>query len=656
MMNTTVRKKILLVEDEVIIAATEAAHSGERAVRVAIDDENVSLILMDINLGKGIDGVEAAQQILEERKLPIVFLTSHAEEEIVGKVRGITRYGYVIKDSGDFVLNSSIQMAFELYQAQTHASNKNRDLDKAQSLAHIGSWTIDMETDLLIWSEELYRIFGLEKRSFSGSLRTAGTEAVHPADRDIVERANALMVSDKKPFAYEYRVILNDHSVHTLLAEGGALIVDKAGNLRVANGTVQDITDRRRKEVALQEKNEEYESTNEELRSSTEELQAATEELRIQNAELQEKDAALRNVAHYSRSLIEAALDPLVTISSEGKITDVNWATEQITGVDRGQLIGTDFADYFTEPELARAGYQKVFEQGHVIDYPLAIRNASGRLTDVLYNASVYRDKSGKVLGVFAAARDISERKKAEYLLRSHEFTFRTVADFTYDWEYWTSSKGQILYMSPSCERMTGYSREELTANPVLLEAMVDPNDLVKFSHHQICLSQEKHWNDICEFEYEAMTKGGSTVSIGHLCRPVFDDTHHYLGRRVSNRDMTENKKARQVIEASEIKYRRLFEAAQDGILMLDAATGIITDVNPFLTTLLGFPKEFFCGKRLWEIGVFKDIASNTVKFAELQEQEYIRYEDMPLKTADGREIDVEFISNVYNAGGKHVI
>jgi PAS domain S-box-containing protein len=118
----------------------------------------------------------------------------------------------------------------------------------------------------------------------------------------------------------------------------------------------------------------------------------------------------------YNRSLIEASLDPLVTISVEGKITDVNAATEQVTGCARGELIGADFSSYFTAPEQARAGYQQVFSAGFVRDYPLAIRHTSGRVTEVLYNASIYKDEQGRVLGVFAAARDITERKRDEEL------------------------------------------------------------------------------------------------------------------------------------------------------------------------------------------------------------------------------------------------
>ncbi len=107
---------------------------------------------------------------------------------------------------------------------------------------------------------------------------------------------------------------------------------------------------------------------------------------------------------------------------------------------------------------------------------------------------------------------------------------------------------------------------------------------------------------------------------------------------------------------ASEIRYRRLFETAKDGILILDAETGKIVDVNPFLIELLSYPKENFVDKELWEIGFFKDIAANKEKFIELQQREYVRYENLPLETADGRKINVEFVSNVYLVNNKKVI
>ena len=131
----------------------------------------------------------------------------------------------------------------------------------------------------------------------------------------------------------------------------------------------------------------------------------------------------------YTRSLIEASLDPLVTISPEGKITDANKATELVTGFSRERLIGSDFSDYFTEPEKAREGYRKVISHGFVRNYPLTIRHTSGRLTDVLYNAAVYLSESGKIKGVFAAARDITERKRAEQALRESQQMLQSILD-----------------------------------------------------------------------------------------------------------------------------------------------------------------------------------------------------------------------------------
>jgi PAS domain S-box-containing protein len=145
------------------------------------------------------------------------------------------------------------------------------------------------------------------------------------------------------------------------------------------------------------------------------ESQAALEK---ENAERKRAEIALNNSSVYNRSLIEASLDPLVTIGPDGRITDVNAATEAVTGCNRGELVNTDFSNYFTEPEQARAGYEQVFRNGLVRDYPLAIRHRDGLTTPVLYNATLYLDESGSTVGVFAAARDITERKRAEEEIR----------------------------------------------------------------------------------------------------------------------------------------------------------------------------------------------------------------------------------------------
>ncbi len=183
--------------------------------------------------------------------------------------------------------------------------------------------------------------------------------------------------------------------------------------------------------------------------------------------ELTELFEARQAAAQYARSLIEASLDPLVTISAAGKITDVNTATEHVTGVNRDNLIGSDFTDYFTNPEKARKGYQQVFSQGFVTDYPLIIRHVSGKTIDVLFNFSVYHDGNGNVIGVFAAARDITERKKTETDFRIAATVFESQEGMLV-----TDANNIILRVNRAFTRITGYSAEEVIGrNPRILQS-----------------------------------------------------------------------------------------------------------------------------------------------------------------------------------------
>jgi PAS domain S-box-containing protein len=137
---------------------------------------------------------------------------------------------------------------------------------------------------------------------------------------------------------------------------------------------------------------------------------SATAEKFIINTKTQMETATKES--QYTRSLIEASLDPLVTISAMGKIMDMNNALANITGMSREKLTGTDFLDYFTEPQKAREVYQEVFANGFVADSPLTLKHKDGKLTDVLFNGSVYKDNDGKVMGVVIVARDVTEQKR----------------------------------------------------------------------------------------------------------------------------------------------------------------------------------------------------------------------------------------------------
>jgi len=240
-------------------------------------------------------------------------------------------------------------------------------------MAHVGNWKWNILTGEIYWSEEVCRIFQRSPHELSTTY-DAFLNYVHPEDRNYV--LNSIKEGfNGNPSVIDYRIVLPDGKEKIVNTQAEITFNEENVPVR-AKGIVQDVTERRRAEEAIR----------------------------------------LSNI--YNRSLIEASLDPLVTIRPDGKITDVNVATELVTGYSRKELIGTDFSDYFTEPEKASKGYQQAFIKGEVRDYPLEIRHKDGHLTPVLYNASVYKDEAGKVIGIFATARDITELKKAEEILK----------------------------------------------------------------------------------------------------------------------------------------------------------------------------------------------------------------------------------------------
>ena len=244
-------------------------------------------------------------------------------------------------------------------------------LAEAQRLSHTGSWAFDLASGKFVYaSEECFRIYEMDAQEGLPT-REATFRLIHPEDRDSVQGGFKKSLREKVDTSSDFRLVLPSGTVKHVQTIRHP-VLNEAGDVVQLVGTTIDITERKRAEETL------------------------------------------RLAGVYDRSLIEASLDPLVTIDKQGKISDVNAATEQVTGYARSELIGTDFSDYFTEPEKARSGYRKVFSEGLVRDYELKIRHHDGKITPVIYNASVYRDEAGNAIGVFAAARDITVRKRAE--------------------------------------------------------------------------------------------------------------------------------------------------------------------------------------------------------------------------------------------------
>ncbi|NHB68829.1 PAS domain S-box protein [Perlabentimonas gracilis] len=155
--------------------------------------------------------------------------------------------------------------------------------------------------------------------------------------------------------------------------------------------------------------------------------------------------------------------------------------------------------------------------------------------------------------------------------------------------------------------------------------------------------------------EIDILTKDNSIKTVLWNSSRILDEEGKNIIATISE-DITCRKRTEDALNFSETRYRRLFESAKDGILILDAETGKIVDVNPFLINLLGYSRDELIEKSIWEIGSFMDVYENKEKFLELQQNEYVRYDDLPLETSDGRIVHVEFVSNVYLANNVKVI
>lgn len=262
----------------------------------------------------------------------------------------------------------------------------------------------------------------------------------------------------------------------------------------------------------------------------------------------------------------------------------------------------------------------------------------------------------GTFVGYKGTCVDIDITKLATAALKESEIKLRLVADFSYDWEYCEGKNKEFIYISPSCEKISGYTINEYLTDVLLMEKIVHPDDRVLMDEHLLREHSTLSLSETAELNFRIIKKDGSIRHVLHSCAPVFDDHRNLVGRRVSNHDITDRKLFEDSMNASELRYRRLFESSMDGILMLDAITGKITDVNPTLIKMLGFTQAELFEKEIWEIGAFKDLAANHVKFLELQQKQFVRYEDLPIETKSGRTVNVEFVSNVYVENNRRVI
>ena len=339
-----------------------------------------------------------------------------------------------------------------------------------------------------------------------------------------------------------------------------------------------------------------------------------------------------KQASQYARSLIEASLDPLVTISADGKITDVNEASVKVTGVNRERLIGTDFSDYFTEPDKAQEGYQQVFEKGFVADYPLTIRHTTGNLTDVLYNASVYRDDKGNVLGVFAAARDVTEQKQASQYARS-------LIEASLDPLVTISADGKITDVNEASVKVTGVTREKLIGTD-FSTYFTEPEKARK-GYQQVF---EKGF--VADYPLTIRHKNEKLTDVLYNASVYKDDKGNVLGVFAAARDVTEQKQASQYA-------RSLIEASLDPLVTI-SADGKITDVNEASVKVTGVSRERLIGTDF--SNYFTEAEKAQEGYQQVFEKSFVADYPLTIRHATGNLTDVLYNASVYKDDKDNVL
>ncbi len=338
----------------------------------------------------------------------------------------------------------------------------------------------------------------------------------------------------------------------------------------------------------------------------------------------------------YARSLIEVSRNPLVSIDPRGRITDVNAATVEAVGIPRDQLIGSDFADCFSEPEQARAAYRLVLEEGLLSDYPLVLRHVSGALTEVEYNAAVYRDAGGELRAVFAAARDAAEAQEA----RRQVARLALVAASSHDAIFSRDLEGVITSWNAAAEVLYGYAAEEAIGR--------DGTILLTPSHEgetKALIKRMLQGDRGFGFETQHLRRDGSEVDVVLSLSPIRDAAGEITGITIIARDVSEQVRAERELRESEEKFAAAFQASPDLMMITRLSDGLLLEINGGFTRLLGYEREETIGKTTAELSIWADPQARAAFVASLEASGETGETETMVRRKDGA-----LITGVYSA------
>jgi PAS domain S-box-containing protein len=399
----------------------------------------------------------------------------------------------------------------------------------------------------------------------------------------------------------------------------------------------------------------------------------------------------LTQKGHETKDFLESVVEniPIMIFIKEAcelRFVRMNKAGERLLGYSQEELLGKNDYDFFPNEEASffiRAD-RKTLQGGQcelIEEESIHTKEGKRKILRTLKIPLLGFDGTPQYL--LGISEDITERKRAEEVLRQSEEGFRLLVEGVQDYAiFMLSPQGHVVSWNKGAERIKGYKVDEIIGKH--FSCFYPPEAIAQGKPEQELRTamEHGHIND----EGWRVRKDGQQFMANFVITAIFDKDGCLQGFAKITRDITERERieralyertielaearteraearsqqaernSEKAIRASELSYRRLFEAAKDGILILEAETGRISDVNPFLVELLGISHGEMIGKTVGELSPFKNIESNQAMLEQLQKNGYARYDDLPLETTDNPRIAVEFVSNVYQAGDKKVI
>jgi two-component system, cell cycle sensor histidine kinase and response regulator CckA len=384
---------------------------------------------------------------------------------------------------------------------------------------------------------------------------------------------------------------------------------------------------------------------------------------------LYRSEADLRAQMERHSVTLKAVGDAVIATDTRGRVELLNPVAETLTGWRQDDAVGRALEEVFNiisalTREKAENPVARVLREGLVVglaNHTILI-SRDGREFQIADSAAPITDPAGDITGVVMVFRDVTSEYAMQQALVDAERYYRSLIHSLHEDILVIDHDYRVTDINNSALQTLGLKREQAMGRHCyeLSHGLDSPCHM----HEEECgLRHVLETGTGCNLHHEHVDTDGKRRHVDILTSPLKDQNKNITHVIEAVRDVTDLFESREAVEKaedalieSEKRYRRLFESAKDGILILDADTGMIVDVNPFILDLLGYTYEAFVGRHLWDIGEFKDIVASRISLQELQAKGYIRYEDLPLQTRDGSRIHVEFVSNVYLVDNQKII